>query len=75
MDCNLRRKLTQGLQAIADKLDLYFAHGVESVRIVQPGMQAVAIYLPDVARPQVFTTGEAQEAVTSLTARLKEIFA
>ena len=30
---------TQGFQEIADQLDLYFANGVESVWVVQPGMQ------------------------------------
>ena len=66
---------TQGFQEIEDKLDLYFAHGVESVWVVQPGMQAIAIYLPNAPRPLVFTTGEAKDPVTGLTARLEEIFA
>lgn len=65
---------TQGFQEIADKLDLYFAHGVESVWVVQPGMQTVAIYLPGVGRPQIVTEGEAKDPVTGLTARLEEIF-
>ena len=66
---------TQGFQEIADKLDLYFAHGVESVWVVQPGMQTVAIYLPGVVRPLVVTEGEAKDPVTGLTARLEDIFA
>ncbi len=66
---------SQGFQEIGDKLDLYFAHGVESVWVVQPGMQAIAIYLPGTARPLVFTTGEARDPVTGLTARLEDIFA
>ncbi len=66
---------SQGFQDIEDKLDLYFANGVESVWVVQPGMQAIAIYLPDALRPLVFTTGEARDPVTGLTARLEEIFA
>ena len=66
---------SQGFQDIEDKLDLYFANGVESVWVVQPGMQAIAIYLPDAPRPLVFTTGEAKDPVTGLTARLEEIFA
>ena len=66
---------SQGFQEIENKLDLYFAHGVESVWIVQPGMQTVAIYLPNAPRPQVFTTGEVRDPVTGLAARLEEIFA
>ena len=66
---------TQGFQEIANKLDLYFAHGVESVWVVQPGMQTVAIYLPGTVRPQVVTEGEARDPVTGLTARLEDIFA
>lgn len=66
---------SQGFQEIADKLDLYFAHGVESVWVVQPGMQSVAIYLPNVVRPIVVTEGEAKDPVTGLTARLEDLFA
>lgn len=66
---------SQGFQVISDKLDLYFKYGVESAWIVQPGMQAIAIYLPGADRPQVFTTGEARDPVTGLTARLEDIFA
>ena len=66
---------TQGFQEIADEFDLYFAHGVESVWVVQPGMQTVAIYLPGVVRPVVVTQGEARDPVTGLTARLEDIFA
>ncbi len=66
---------SQGFQEIEEKLDLYFANGVESVWVVQLGMQAIAIYLPDAPRPMVFTTGEAKDPVTGLTARLEEIFA
>ena len=65
----------QGFQDIADKFDLYFANGVESVWVVHPGMQTIAIYLPNAPRPLVFTTGEAKDPVTGLTARLEEIFA
>ncbi len=65
----------QGFQDIEDKFDLYFANGVESVWVVHPGMQTIAIYLPTAPRPQVFTTGEARDPVTGLTARLEEIFA
>ena len=66
---------SQGFQEIADKLDLYFANGVESVWVVQPGMQTVAIYLPGVVRPLVVTEGEVKDPVTGLTARLEDIFA
>lgn len=66
---------SQGFQKVADKLDVYFAHGVESVWVVQPGTQSVGIYLPGAACPQVFTTGEARDPVTGLTARLEDLFA
>ena len=66
---------SQGFQEVADKLDLYFAHGVESVWVVQPGTQSVAIYLPDTSRPQVVTTGEVKDPITGLTARLEDLFA
>ena len=66
---------TQGFQEIADKLDLYFANGVESVWVVQPGMQTVAIYLPGMGQPMVITEGEAKDPITGLAARLEDIFA
>ena len=65
----------QGWQEIVDKLDLYFAHGVESAWLVQPGAKMIAIYQSTAIPPQVITTGEATDPVTGLTARLEEIFA
>ena len=66
---------TQGFQEIADKIDLYFKHGVQSVWVVQSAMQAIAIYLPGTDRPQVVTQGEARDPSTGLTARLETLFA
>ncbi len=65
----------QGWQDIVDKLDLYFAHGVESAWLVQPGAKMIAIYQSTAVPPQVITSGEAKDPVTGLTARLEEIFA
>ena len=65
----------QGWQDIVDKLDLYFAHGVESAWLVQPGANMIAIYQSTAVPPQVVTTGEARDPVTGLMARLEEIFA
>ena len=65
----------QGWQDIVDKLDLYFAHGVESAWLVQPGANMIAIYQSTAVPPQIVTTGEARDPVTGLTARLEEIFA
>ncbi len=65
----------QGWQEIVDKLDLYFAHGVESAWVVQPGAKMIAVYQSTAVPPQVITTGEARDPVTGLTARLEEIFA
>lgn len=64
----------QGWQDIVDKLDLYFAHGVESAWVVQPGAKMIAIYQSTTVPPQVVTVGEARDPVTGLTARLEEIF-
>ena len=65
----------QPMQEIVDKLDLYFSQGVESVWVVQPALQIIAIYSSSNDRPQVITTGEAKDPATGLTVQLEEIFA
>lgn len=69
--------LTVGLtvQNALERIAIYFAHGVKSAWLVQPNEQTISIDLPNASRPQVFTTGEARDPVTGLTARLEEIFA
>ena len=66
---------SEGWQVVEEKRDLLFAHGVGSVWAVQPGMLAIAVFLPGAPRPQVFAAGEARDPVTGLTADLEAIFA
>ena len=66
----------QGLHDILEKLDRYFAHGVESAWVVQPGLKTIAIYRADGSEPDVFSRrGEANDPTAGLGVRLEEIFA
>lgn len=66
----------QGLQDILEKLERYFAHGVESAWVVQPGLKTLAIYRADGSEPDVFSRrGEAHDPTVGLSVRLEEIFA
>ena len=65
----------QGYQEIMDKLDVYFAHGVQSAWVVQPASQSIDLYRPGEQRPQIIQQGEAKDPATGLTIRLEEIFA
>ena len=66
---------TQGYLEIHQKRQAYFAHGVGSVWIVEPDLQAVAVYRPGEARPQLVQQGEVKDLTTGLTAQLEDIFA
>lgn len=65
----------QGFSDVTEKLGVYFAHGVESVWVVQPGLQNLSVYPPGHPRPLGFFQGEARDPATGLTARVEDIFA
>ena len=65
---------TQGYLEMNRKRLAYFRHGVRSVWIVEPDLQAVAIYLPGEKRPQIVQQGEIVDSATGLSARLEDIF-
>ena len=65
----------QGYQEIMDKLDIYFANGVQSAWVVEPAIQAIAIYQPGIEQPILLQQGEAKDPATGLTVRLEEVFA
>ncbi len=66
---------SQGYQTIVDKVDAYFAHGVQSIWEVSPALEMIAIHQPGNDVPQLFQQGEVKDPVTGLTVRLEEIFA
>ena len=65
---------SEGWQVVEEKRDLLFAHGVGSLWAIQPGIPAVAIFLPDASRPHVFSKGLALDPVTGLTADPETLF-
>ena len=65
----------QGYQEIMDKLDIYFAHGVQSAWVVQPASQSIDIYCPGEQRPQIIQQGEAKDPATGLSVQLEKVFA
>lgn len=66
---------SQGTQEMIDKVDAYFANGVQSAWLVDTWLRVVAVYQPDAPHPQVFQAGEIRDPATGLTARVEEIFA
>ena len=65
---------SQGYQVIIDKIDLYFAHGVQSVWEVNPALKYIAIHQPGEKEVRVIQHGEASDPATGLSVRLEDIF-
>jgi Uma2 family endonuclease len=65
---------SQGYQIIMDKLDVYFAHGIQSAWVVHTHLRAIAIHRPDFPAPELYQQGEIKDPITGLTARVEEIF-
>lgn len=66
---------SQGTQEMVDKLDVYFANGVQSAWLVMTWLRVIAVYRPDAPHPDVFQSGEIRDPATGLTARVEDIFA
>ncbi len=66
---------SQGFKDIVEKLQVYFAHGVESAWVIQPYSLSLTIYLPGRSRPLIFAQGDALDPATGLSARVEDIFA
>lgn len=66
---------SQGYQIIIDKIDAYFAHGVQSVWEINPALKYIAIHLPGAKEVRVIQHGEASDPATGLTVKLEEVFA
>ena len=64
---------SQGYEVIVEKTDAYFAHGVQSVWEVNPGLHVVAIHRPGQEVPDIFQHGEAKDPATGLTVQVEEI--
>lgn len=63
----------QASQEVMDKLDEYFAFGIQSVWVVSPPLRHVTIFAAD-GREARFTEGIATDPVTGLTADLNKVF-
>ena len=64
---------SQGYAVIVEKIDAYFAHGVQSVWEINPAQHAVAIHRPGQEAPDLFQHGEAKDPATGLTIQVEEI--
>ena len=62
----------QGIQAVMDKVDIYFSFGVKSCWIVSPPMHSIQILTAD-GGETVLNSGIASDPVTGLTAELVEV--
>ena len=66
---------SQGYGSVIEKIDAYFAHGVQSVWEINPALGIIVLHQPGNHAPQITQQGELRDPVTGLTARLEEIFA
>ena len=66
---------SQGYQTVVEKVDAYFARGVQSVWEVNPALEIIAVHQPGSEAPQIFQQGEVKDPVTKLSVRLEELFA
>ena len=66
---------SQGHQSVVEKIDAYFANGVQSVWEINPALRLVAVYQPGANHPEIFLRGEVKDSATNLIARVEEIFA
>lgn len=64
----------QGMEPVMDKLDRYFAHGVQSCWIVTPFLKTISIITADRAR-RTFDRGEAIDPAIGITANVDAVFA
>ena len=65
---------SQGYATAVEKIDAYFARGVQSVWEINPALRLVAIHRPGEQRPPVIQQGEARDPATGLSVRLEAIF-
>ena len=65
---------SQGYLPVVEKVDAYFAHGVQSVWEVNPALHAVIIHRPGSDEPQIVQHGEVKDPITGVSLRLEEIF-
>lgn len=63
----------QTMQDLIEKIETYFEAGVQSCWLVQPMLQSIAVFTPDM-QVKVYTTGEAVDPATKITVKLEEIF-
>jgi Uma2 family endonuclease len=65
---------SQSVDILIPKIERYFAFGVKSVWLVQPPLQQVAVFTPEM-EPQVYSSGEVVDSVLDVRIALTEIFA
>jgi Uma2 family endonuclease len=63
----------QYMSDLVEKMEIYFAAGVQSGWLVQPTLKSIAVFTPDM-QPHVYTGGEVVDPATGITIKLSEIF-
>jgi Uma2 family endonuclease len=64
---------SQSINDFIPRIEDYFRFGVQSVWLVQPPLQQIAIFTPEM-KPQVFTHGEVVDPTLDVKVALAEIF-
>ena len=64
---------SQSVEDIIPKIETYFRFGIKSVWLVQPPLQQIAIFTPEM-KPQVFIHGEVVDPTLDVKVPLAEIF-
>ncbi len=63
----------QYMSDLVDKIESYFAAGIQSAWLVQPALKSIAVFSPGM-ESTVYTTGEMHDAALDITINLDEIF-
>jgi Uma2 family endonuclease len=64
---------TQAIYELIEKIETYFAAGVQSCWLVQPTLKTIALFTPTM-EPHVYTTGDVTDPATGITVNIEEIF-
>ena len=64
---------SQSVDELIPKIERYFAMGVKSCWLVQPPLQQIVVFTPEM-ETTVFTHGTLQDPATNLSVQIEDIF-
>lgn len=64
---------SQSVDEVIPKIERYFEMGVKSCWLVQPPLQQIAVFTPEM-QPEVFIRGEVQDPASGFSVNIEDIF-